>query len=115
MVAAIRMLKETPGKRHIAVLGTMKELGEQSAILHQQVGEVVRELAIDRLFVLADEPATENIITGATGITGECFSDKKALTTRLKEVIQEGDRILFKASNSVGLDQVVKELIIDND
>ena len=110
MVAAIRMLKETPGKRHIAVLGTMKELGEQSAILHQQVGEVVRELAIDLLFVLADEPATENIITGAIGITGECFSDKKTLTTRLKEVIQEGDRILFKASNSVGLDQVVKEL-----
>lgn len=110
MVAAIRMLKETPGKRHIAVLGTMKELGEQSTLLHQQVGEVVRELAIDRLFVLADEPATENIITGATGITGECFSDKKILTIRLKEVIQEGDRILFKASNSVGLDQVVREL-----
>ncbi len=110
MVAAIRMLKETPGKRHIAVLGTMKELGEQSALLHQQVGEMVRELAIDLLFVLADEPATENIIIGAIGITGECFSDKKTLTTRLKEVIQEGDRILFKASNSVGLDRVVKEL-----
>ncbi|MDJ0745318.1 MAG: UDP-N-acetylmuramoyl-tripeptide--D-alanyl-D-alanine ligase [Xenococcaceae cyanobacterium MO_167.B27] len=110
MVAALKMLKETPGKRHIAVLGTMKELGEHSAILHQQVGEMVKELAIDLLFVLADEPATENIMIGAAGITGECFSDKQALTTRLKEVMQEGDRILFKASNSVGLEQVVKEL-----
>ena len=110
MVAALKMLKETPGTRHIAVLGTMKELGKHSAILHRQVGETATKLGIDRILVLADEPATENIITGATGITGECFSDQPALTKRLKEVIQPGDRILFKASNSVGLDRVVKEL-----
>ena len=110
MVAALKMLKETPGTRHIAVLGTMKELGEHSALLHQQVGETAAELGIDRILVLADEPATENIITGATGITGECFSDQPALTAKLKEVMQPGDRILFKASNSVGLDRVVKEL-----
>ena len=110
MVAALRMLKETPGKRHIAVLGTMKELGDYSATLHQQVGEVVKELGIDLLFVLADESATENIITGATGITRECFSDKPTLTARIQEIMEPGDRILFKASNSVGLDQVVKDL-----
>ena len=110
MVAALKMLKQTPGTRHIAVLGTMKELGEHSAILHQQVGETAAELGIDRILVLADEPATENIITGARGITGECFSDQPTLTAKLKEVIQPGDRILLKASNSVGLDRVVKEL-----
>ena len=110
MVAALKMLKETPGTRHIAVLGTMKELGEHSALLHQQVGETAAELGIDRILVLADEPATENIITGATGIIGECFSEQPALTAKLKEVMQPGDRILFKASNSVGLERVVKEL-----
>ncbi|HHP7230961.1 MAG TPA: UDP-N-acetylmuramoyl-tripeptide--D-alanyl-D-alanine ligase [Xenococcaceae cyanobacterium] len=110
MVAALKMLKETPGKRHIAVLGTMKELGEHSAILHQQVGETVKELAIDYLLVLADEPATEKIIIGATGIPGECFLERQDLIARLKAIMQEGDRILVKASNSVGLNQVVREL-----
>lgn len=112
MVAALKMLKETPGSRYIAVLGTMKELGEHSASLHQQVGNTVKELNLDLLLVLVDEPATENIITGATGIEGECFHDKPTLIKRLKEVMKTGDRILFKASNSVGLDRVVKALNI---
>ena len=54
MIAALNLLVETPGKRHIAVLGTMKELGDKSVLFHEQVGNVVRNLNIDGLFVLAD-------------------------------------------------------------
>ncbi len=111
MLAAVQMLKETPGKRHIAVLGTMKELGEYSAQLHRQVGEKVKELELDLLLVLADEAETQEMAVGATGITTECFSDRTLLTKKLKEVIETGDRILFKASNSVGLNKVVEEFI----
>lgn len=107
MLAAVQMLKETPGKRHIAVLGTMKELGDYSPQLHHLVGAKVKELAIDLLLVLADEAATEEIARGATGIMSECFSDRDELTTRLQALMQTGDRILFKASNSVGLNKVV--------
>jgi UDP-N-acetylmuramoyl-tripeptide--D-alanyl-D-alanine ligase len=111
MLAAVQMLKETPGKRHIAVLGTMKELGKYSAQLHRQVGEKVKELEIDLLLVLADEVETQEMAAGATGITTECFRDRTLLTKKLKEVIEKGDRILFKASNSVGLNKVVEEFI----
>ncbi len=111
MLAAVQMLKETPGKRHIAVLGTMKELGEYSESLHHQVGAKIQELELDLLLVLADEAATEAIATGATGIPSQCFSDRDSLTTQLKKIIKPGDRILFKASNSVGLNQVVERLI----
>jgi UDP-N-acetylmuramoyl-tripeptide--D-alanyl-D-alanine ligase len=111
MLAAVQMLKETPGTRHIAVLGTMKELGEHSPQLHRQVGAKAQELNIDLLMVLADEAATKGMIAGATGIETECFSDRVTLTNRLKQVIRRGDRILCKASNSVGLNKVVEELI----
>ncbi len=110
MQAALRMLKATPGTRHLAVLGTMKELGSYSAALHQQVGMIVQELGIDRLFVLADEPETETMITGAGAVIAECFRDRSLLETRLRQMIEPGDRILFKASNSVGLNQIVEQL-----
>jgi UDP-N-acetylmuramoyl-tripeptide--D-alanyl-D-alanine ligase len=111
MLAAVQMLKETPGTRHIAVLGTMKELGEHSPQLHRQVGAKAQELNLDLLMVLADEAATREMIQGAAGIETECFSDRATLTNKLKQVIRPGDRILCKASNSVGLNQVVEELI----
>ena len=110
MQAALRMLRETPGTRHIAVLGTMKELGEYAPQFHYQVGQTVKELKLDALFVLADEPATKEIIKGAVGVDAECFSKHKQLTSRLEQFMQPGDRILFKASNSVGLNQVVIQL-----
>ena len=111
MLAAIEMLEQTPGKRHIAVLGTMKELGEYSPQLHRQVGEKAGESNLDLLLVLADETATQEIAVGAKGIDTECFSDRATLTQRLKQVMRSGDRILCKASNSVGLNKVVTELI----
>lgn len=110
MLAALQMLKQTLGKRHIAVLGTMKELGEYSAQLHRQVGEKAQELELDLLLVLADETATQEIAKGASRINTECFSDRDALINRLKQIVQPGDRILCKASNSVGLNKVVEEL-----
>lgn len=111
MLAAVQMLKATPGTRHIAVLGTMKELGEHSPQLHRQVGQKAQELNLDLLMVLADEAVTQEITKGAAGIETECFSDRATLTSKLKQVIRPGDRILCKASNSVGLNKVVEELI----
>ena len=111
MLAALQMLKQTPGKRHIAVLGTMKELGEYAPVLHRQVGELAGKLNLDLVLVLADETATEEIARGAKGITTECFSDRATLTKKLKQVMRSGDRILCKASNSVGLSKVVEDLI----
>lgn len=109
MLAALHLLKETPGKRHIAVLGTMKELGVRSRQFHRQVGEKVKELGIEQLFVMVDDPETEAIAEGASGIPSECFQDRDELVKRLVEVARSGDRILFKASNSVGLNRVVEQ------
>lgn len=110
MEAALKMLKETPGNRHIAVLGTMKELGEYAPQFHYQVGETAKELELDILLVLADEPATKEIVKGATGINTECFTQSEQLISKLQQIMQPGDRILFKASNSVGLNRVVDRL-----
>lgn len=110
MLAALQLLAQTPGKRHIAVLGTMKELGERSPQFHFAVGEAARQLNLDALLVLVDDKEAEAISLGAAPLPAECFSTHQAVVERLKEMVQEGDRILFKASHSVALSRVVNQL-----
>ncbi len=110
MLAALNLLAETPGKRRIAVLGAMKELGERSQQLHRQVGETARKLNLDALLILVDGKDAQLIAESARGIPSECFATHADLTARLKTFIKPGDRILFKAAHSVGLDRVVQQL-----
>ncbi|MBE9006241.1 UDP-N-acetylmuramoyl-tripeptide--D-alanyl-D-alanine ligase [Fortiea sp. LEGE XX443] len=109
MLAALQLLADTPGKRKIAVLGAMKELGERSLQLHAKVGETVRNLNLDGLLVLVDGQDAEAIAKSAVGIPSECFASHGDLVARLKTFVQAGDRILFKAAHSVGLDRVVNQ------
>ncbi|BBD69298.1 UDP-N-acetylmuramoylalanyl-D-glutamyl-2, 6-diaminopimelate--D-alanyl-D-alanyl ligase [Nostoc commune NIES-4072] len=110
MIAALQLLADTPGKRKIAVLGAMKELGERSQQLHQRVGETVKNLNLDGLLVLVDGQDAEAIAISAKGIPSECFATHADLVARLKTFVQAGDRLLFKAAHSVGLDRVVNQL-----
>ena len=110
MIAALQLLNQTPGKRHIAVLGAMKELGERSLELHQQVGAMVGQLNLDRLLILDDGEDARAIAKSAKGIPSECFTTHGELVHRLQEIVKAGDRILFKAAHSVGLDCVVNQL-----
>ena len=110
MLAALDLLQETPGKRRIAVLGAMKELGERSPEFHQRVGEKVKNLGLDHLFVLTNDPDVEYLVQGAKGIETECFATHELLIERLENFMASGDRLLFKASNSVGLGKVVAGL-----
>ena len=110
MTAALNLLKEIPGKRHIAVLGTMKELGEHSTVLHQHVGEVVRDLRLNYLLTLADPSEAEALARGATPVPVEPFDKQTDLLARLESLLQPGDRVLFKASRAVALDAVVAKL-----
>ena len=110
MVAALNLLADTPGKRHIAVLGAMKELGNKSEQLHQLVGETARSLNLDALMVLVDCADAQVIAKSAEGIPIHCYSTHNELANGLKQYLRDGDRILLKAAHSVGLDKVVSQL-----
>jgi len=113
MLASLHLLVQTPGKRHIAVLGTMKELGERSLEFHQQVGSTAQQLQVDHLLILADPLEAAAMKAGAAGIPTECFTNHAQLVERLKTLAQRGDRLLFKASRAVQLDQVVNQFCRD--
>ncbi len=110
MTAALRLLASTSGQRRIAVLGAMKELGNYALELHQQLGQTVQQLGLEALFILDTGPEGEAIAKGAQPLLAQQFDSHQALSDALEEFVRPGDRLLFKASHSVGLQQVVANL-----
>ncbi|MEG4004505.1 UDP-N-acetylmuramoyl-tripeptide--D-alanyl-D-alanine ligase [Microcoleus sp. Pol11C1] len=119
MLAALRLLADTPGKRRIAVLGTMKELGDRAIEFHRQVGRAARDLHLDALFVFADFEEAAAMAAGAAGLPFVEVEDiarensREDLARHLMEFVTPGDRILFKASHSVELNRVVEKFRTD--
>jgi UDP-N-acetylmuramoyl-tripeptide--D-alanyl-D-alanine ligase len=119
MLAGLRLLADTPGKRRIAVLGTMKELGDRAIEFHRQVGRAARDLHLDALFVFADFEEAVAMAAGAAGLPFVQVEDiarensRPDLARHLMEFVTPGDRILFKASHSVELNRVVEKFRAD--
>ncbi|MBD1843804.1 UDP-N-acetylmuramoyl-tripeptide--D-alanyl-D-alanine ligase [Cyanobacteria bacterium FACHB-63] len=111
MLASLKLLAQTEGDRRIAVLGTMKELGDWSVQYHQQVGEQVRNLQLDQLLILADPDEAQAMALAASPVPAETFKTYTEVISRLNELIRSGDRLLFKASRAVGLDRVVAAIV----
>ena len=102
MAAALRHLSESAaGRRRVAVLGDMAELGPGAAAYHRQVGELLAELGIE--VVLAVGPQSR-----AYG--GRWFGTVAELRESLGEMIQPGDTVLVKASRSIGLEDAVEAI-----
>lgn len=115
MSAALRALGDVANQRRkIAILGEMKELGEQSNPLHFAIGELISKLQIDRLLVVGK--GAQQIIQGAKANEswlGEAtlHENNQTLLAYAKELLVENDVVLIKASRSVGLEVVAAGLI----
>jgi len=100
--AALRALATIgTGRRRVAVLGYLAELGEQEQVGHRQVGRAAAELGVDRLVVVGAEAAP--IHDGAVAVRswgGESVvvSDQDAAVAWLREHMRPGDVVLVKGS-----------------
>jgi UDP-N-acetylmuramoyl-tripeptide--D-alanyl-D-alanine ligase len=95
--------------RRIAVLGTMRELGEHSDVEHAALAEPVRAANVDRLILVGEETRPlEAALAGAIPVT--VVADADAAAEALLATIGVGDAILIKASNGVGLARLVERV-----
>ncbi len=108
MKAAIEYLEKIEGKRKIAVLGDMKELGEYSESLHRKVGEEVKDIdiliTIGELAKCIEETADVREMLH--------FDNNESALEYLKKIMKKDDIILLKASNSMKFGDIAKELIL---
>ena len=108
MAAALRTLAQItgPDERTVAVLGAMSELGESAGEEHDRIGLLAVRLNIQRIVVVG--PEARRLYLAAVG-EGSWDSeavhlpDQDAAYEYLKNELRDGDRVLVKSSNSVGL------------
>ncbi len=114
MKASLKVLKNYPGKRKIAVLGDMLELGKLTARSHREVGKEAAELELDYLITLG--PFARYIAEGARecGLSRErvfAFEDQKGTIHFLRNLLSEGDVVLIKASRGMNIDNLAFSIV----
>jgi UDP-N-acetylmuramoyl-tripeptide--D-alanyl-D-alanine ligase len=102
MAAALRALATMgEGRRTVAVLGYMAELGEFERSGHEEVGRLAAELGVDRLVVVGE--TARPIHDGATAHPGwegrsVVVGDQEAAIDALRAELRPGDVVLVKGS-----------------
>ncbi len=98
--------------RKIAVLGDMLELGKSSEELHRLVGKYVAEYKPDLLYCYGKDSSYIAAEASRGGVAGSFFheGDKEFMAEKIKDKLQSGDVLLFKASRGMKLEEAIDKI-----
>ena len=116
MRATLRALGQTPATRRVAVLGSMKELGDFAPRFHAQLAVPLAEANVDYVVLVGEEmkALAQDLGKGAGGALAagmsfaHCEGPAEAISALEEFGITSGDAVLVKGSNSVGLGRLVE-------
>jgi UDP-N-acetylmuramoyl-tripeptide--D-alanyl-D-alanine ligase len=94
------------GRRRVAVLGEMAELGDGAAAYHREIGAAVAEAGVDELIAVG--PLAREY--EATGVHTSWVESAGAAADELARILRPGDVVLVKGSRAVGLEAVAAKL-----
>ena len=89
------------GRRTVAVLGEMAELGAYTEEGHSEVRRAVRELGIDEVIAIGPH---------ARAYGGRWAADRDQALTVLDELLRPGDCVLVKGARILGLEHIAEAL-----
>jgi UDP-N-acetylmuramoyl-tripeptide--D-alanyl-D-alanine ligase len=104
---------QVSGQR-VAVLGDMAELGEYGPACHDEIGRLVASLPIDVLITIGDlgrrisDAAISSGMDSAHVMHAGSYAD---IFQELDILLRQGDAVLVKASNCMGLSKIVEGLL----
>jgi UDP-N-acetylmuramoyl-tripeptide--D-alanyl-D-alanine ligase len=112
--AMLEVLRDTPARRRIAVLGEMLELGHWAERLHRGVGDHAVRCGIDVLVGIRGAACYMLDAAKASGLRVDAafFFDEPAEAGRFaRSLAQPGDAILFKGSRAVHVELALEEFL----
>jgi len=108
------VLRETPAKRRIAVLGEMLELGRWSESLHRDVGRYVARSGIDVLVGIRGAACSlvDAAMEAGQAVDAAFFFPEAAQAgDYLRRIARQGDVILMKGSRGTHVEQALERLL----
>jgi len=115
MRAAIYTLRDFPeGKRRIAVIGDMLELGPLEEISHREIGKILKEARIDLIFFVGARMkwAKDEMEQGVSDFRRISFhfNDSFEASKEISQKVKKDDVILVKGSRAMMMERVVYRL-----
>jgi UDP-N-acetylmuramoyl-tripeptide--D-alanyl-D-alanine ligase len=110
VLAALNLLRELPGRRKIAVLGDMAELGSETEPGHRRVGNRAAAV-VDLLVVLGQASRTTAEEAHSAGLRADQIHQATShaeIVELLRRELQPGDDVLVKGSLVMGMSAVVR-------
>ena len=112
MKMALESLSSIPGKRKVAVLGDMLEIGKFAMEEHEKIGGLAGDF-VDLLFTVGSR--ARFIAEGAKSVGMAKknifeFDDVEGAIEEVRKNIRKGDTILIKGSHAMNLEKLVNEL-----
>ena len=103
------LVEQAAGRRTVAILGDMAELGPDSPRYHRDAGKCASELRVDALLAIGE--LAGGYVDGANGlpVMRRVNTVDEALDL-LPELLEPGDCVLVKASRAVGLEAVAEAI-----
>lgn len=113
--AMLEVLRDTPARRRIAVLGEMLELGRWTEPLHRDVGNYAAVCGLDVLVGIRGAACFMVDAVKRAGLTADAaffFDDPEEAGRLVRTLAQPGDVILFKGSRGVHVERALEEFLI---
>jgi UDP-N-acetylmuramoyl-tripeptide--D-alanyl-D-alanine ligase len=116
--AMLAVLRDTPARRRIAVLGEMLELGRWAEPLHRAVGDYAAECGIDVLVGLRGAACYMLDAAKRSGLRADAaffFDDPVPAGQLVRSLAQPGDAVLFKGSRGVHVELALEQFLASSE
>lgn len=112
MAAALEHLRERAGgRRKVAVLGDMAELGPGASSYHREVGGAAARAGVQVLVAVG--PLARGYVEGARGVPLTRWAPTvETGLAALRQVLRQGDCVLVKGSRAMGLEAIADAVAV---
>jgi len=110
----IDVLRDTPARRRIAVLGEMLELGNAARELHGELGRYAASQGID--FLIGVQGEAHAMVGAAVGAgfpesAAHFFEEAAEAGDFVRQIARPGDAVLFKGSRGVAVERALERML----